>query len=93
MTGHDHEHEHSHAHEPHAHDHVHSDGTPCACGSDEAGHTSASAIDPVCGMSVETHGAKHVVTYQGQTYYFCSADCRARFIASPAAFAPAKAAS
>lgn len=41
--------------------------------------------DPVCGMTVDTATAKTSV-YQGRTYYFCSAQCRDRFEASPATF-------
>ena len=44
--------------------------------------------DPVCGMTVETPKAKTSV-YQGQTYYFCSNDCREKFEASPASYAAA----
>jgi Cu+-exporting ATPase len=54
--------------------------------------------DPVCGMSVDPATAKHQADYHGQPYYFCSAGCRAKFIANPdqylktAAPQPAKAA-
>jgi YHS domain-containing protein len=43
------------------------------------------AIDPVCGMTVQTAGAKSAV-YDGHVYYFCSQDCRARFEATPASY-------
>ncbi|HZP78645.1 MAG TPA: heavy metal translocating P-type ATPase [Pseudolabrys sp.] len=49
-------------------------------------HHSASdhhAIDPVCGMSVDPATAKHRYQLQGETYYFCSAGCRAKFAADP----------
>lgn len=39
-------------------------------------------IDPVCGMTVETAGAKSSV-YGGRVYYFCSQDCREKFEAAP----------
>jgi Cu+-exporting ATPase len=42
------------------------------------------AIDPVCGMTVDPAMAKHVSTHDGQTFYFCSASCKAKFDASPA---------
>lgn len=45
-------------------------------------------IDPVCGMTVDVAGARHVAVHDGRTYYFCSADCLAAFEAEPAAFAP-----
>ena len=46
-----------------------------------AGQT-VSAVDPVCGMSVEPAIAEKV-EFSGTTYYFCSAGCRAKFIADP----------
>src|SRR5215468_4115630 len=42
----------------------------------------AKDVDPVCGMTVETVNAKSAV-YDGQAYYFCSADCREKFEAAP----------
>ena len=42
-----------------------------------------SAIDPVCGMSVDPHTAKHRAEHQGHPYYFCSAGCHEKFIADP----------
>jgi Cu+-exporting ATPase len=42
-----------------------------------------SLTDPVCGMGVDPLTAKHRADYVGQTYYFCSAGCRAKFIADP----------
>jgi Cu+-exporting ATPase len=47
------------------------------------------AIDPVCGMTVTVEGARHVAAYGGATYYFCSAGCRTKFLADPAAFVKA----
>jgi YHS domain-containing protein len=44
------------------------------------------AIDPVCGMTVATPGAKSSI-YRGKAYYFCSADCRDKFEAAPQEFA------
>ena len=40
-------------------------------------------VDPVCGMKV-TAESKHRHEHEGQTYYFCSAGCRAKFAADPA---------
>ena len=42
-----------------------------------------SAIDPVCGMSVDPHSATHRAEHQGHQYYFCSAGCHEKFIADP----------
>ena len=41
------------------------------------------AIDPVCGMTVDPHSAKHRADYRGHTYYFCSAGCRTKFVSDP----------
>ncbi len=40
------------------------------------------AVDPVCGMTVQTAGAKTAV-HDGQVYYFCSPECRQKFETSP----------
>ena len=47
----------------------------------------ATAIDPVCGMEVDTATAAGSSEYQGQTYYFCSAGCKRRFDGDTASFA------
>jgi xanthine dehydrogenase accessory factor len=46
----------------------------------------AEAVDPVCGMTVATEGAKEVAVHEGVTYYFCGGHCRRRFEADPAQF-------
>jgi Cu+-exporting ATPase len=43
----------------------------------------AAAIDPVCGMTVDPATTPHKAEYPGQSYYFCAAGCRAKFIADP----------
>ena len=43
----------------------------------------AGALDPVCGMRVDPEHAAAKSTYQGQSYYFCSAGCRAKFDGDP----------
>ena len=40
-------------------------------------------IDPVCGMKVDPATAKHRHSHEGMAYYFCSAKCRAKFMANP----------
>jgi YHS domain-containing protein len=35
----------------------------------------ATALDPICGMTVEIKGAMHTLTMADQTEYFCSAGC------------------
>ena len=43
----------------------------------------ASAIDPVCGMSVAIKTAEFRSEHQGATFYFCCAGCRHRFQKAP----------
>ncbi|MEX0696976.1 MAG: YHS domain-containing protein, partial [Dongiaceae bacterium] len=73
-----------------SHDHTGHDHT----GHDHSGHghtghdvpkpSDAGLVkDPVCGMDVDPHTAKHRAEYGGRTYYFCSARCRERFEAEP----------
>ena len=49
------------------------------------GETNAAhmAKDPVCGMSVDPHTAKHRADHAGKPYYFCCAGCRTKFLADP----------
>ncbi|HEX5779796.1 MAG TPA: heavy metal translocating P-type ATPase [Xanthobacteraceae bacterium] len=49
-------------------------------------HSQHLATDPVCGMKVDPHTAKHRATYEGRTYYFCSARCREKFETDPARY-------
>jgi Cu+-exporting ATPase len=39
--------------------------------------------DLVCGMQVDPAKAAGTSLYQGQTYYFCSKGCKAKFDANP----------
>ena len=41
------------------------------------------AKDPVCGMSVDPHTAKHRAEYKDRTYYFCCAGCKSIFEVDP----------
>jgi Cu+-exporting ATPase len=50
---------------------------------DHHGVAANSATDPVCGMTVDPHSAKHRADHGGRTYYFCCAGCRAKFVADP----------
>ncbi|MCV0371464.1 heavy metal translocating P-type ATPase [Filomicrobium sp.] len=59
------------------HDHRHDAGaetTPAA---------GTTVKDPVCGMDVDPHTAKHRADYRGRTYYFCAAGCRSKFLTDP----------
>jgi len=42
--------------------------------------------DPVCGMSVDPATATQHADFGGETYYFCSAGCRAAFVSDPARY-------
>jgi uncharacterized membrane protein YraQ (UPF0718 family)/YHS domain-containing protein len=44
------------------------------------------AIDPVCGMSVDTSNAGPRSVHDGKTYYFCSAGCKESFDRDPAKY-------
>lgn len=50
----------------------------------------AKAIDPVCGMNIDSAGARTAVN-EGSVYYFCSQSCREKFEASPQAYLTGKA--
>ena len=39
--------------------------------------------DPVCAMDVETDTAAGRTDYSGQTYYFCSSQCKEKFDLNP----------
>jgi xanthine dehydrogenase accessory factor len=53
----------------------------------------ATAVDPVCGMTVATGPGTLSHRHAGQVWYFCAAGCRSAFIADPARYAdPARSA-
>jgi P-type Cu+ transporter len=58
---------------------------PC-CGGGSSNTSSASAKDPVCGMTVEPQKAKAQVEHLGQVYYFCYVGCAEKFKADPEAY-------
>ncbi|WP_283206071.1 heavy metal translocating P-type ATPase, partial [Methylobacterium isbiliense] len=69
----------AHDHAPHGHDHHHTHDHP--------GPTAEGTVkDPVCGMTVDPHTAKHRAQHNGHPYYFCSAGCQAKFTADPARY-------
>ncbi len=39
--------------------------------------------DPVCGMDVDPTNTAHYLEHVGETYYFCSAGCAAKFVGDP----------
>ncbi|MFO8014727.1 MAG: heavy metal translocating P-type ATPase [Phycisphaerae bacterium] len=44
------------------------------------------AVDPVCGMTVDPDTAAASVEYRGETYHFCNPRCRAKFQADPESY-------
>ncbi len=44
------------------------------------------ARDPVWLMELDPRNAKAVAEYRGRSYYFCSAQCKEKFLARPEAF-------
>ena len=78
--------EHGEAKHKHDHQHVHSNHRGPERlklprqGSGELVHR---VKDPVCGMMVDPHATHHKAEHAGRPYYFCSAGCRAKFLAEP----------
>ena len=62
-------------------DELHHDHAGPACGP-----APGTAIDPVCGMTVEIATARHRHEHEGATYYFCNPRCKTRFEADPVRF-------
>ena len=58
-----------------------------SCGHGMAAHgprtAGATAIDPVCGMTVDPPTTPYRTEHEGRTVYFCAASCQARFEANP----------
>src|SRR6185312_1204762 len=65
---------HDHAHHEHGHH-----------GHDHRGHAHT-VKDPVCGMTVDPQTTAHHAGHDGHDYHFCSARCREKFVADPAAY-------
>lgn len=61
------------------HDHHHTHGACCGGAVGDA----RTAIDPVCGMKVDPATTPHHAEHYGETFHFCSAGCRTKFIADP----------
>ena len=49
----------------------------------------ATAIDPICKMTVDTEIAAGKTIHDGETYFFCSLGCKQKFDASLIQFTPA----
>jgi xanthine dehydrogenase accessory factor len=57
-----------------------------ADGAAAASSAPATAIDPVCHMTVTIATARHVGTWDGRTWYFCNPRCKDKFLADPARY-------
>ena len=66
-----------------AHSHIHPSSDTVAPAGD--------VKDPVCGMTIDPHTAKHRYAHDGYPYYFCSSRCREKFIADAARYLQAEA--
>ena len=51
----------------------------------------AQVKDPVCGMMVDTATAAASTRHNGETYYFCSAQCEREFSAHPERYTQSRA--
>ena len=56
------------------------------CSGSKAADSQATVTDPVCGMTVDPAKTAHHAEHAGQSYHFCSAGCRAKFVAKPGAY-------
>lgn len=52
----------------------------------EGESTPGTAKDPVCGMFVDSTVAEHLAEREGHVVAFCSAGCRAKFVANPGVY-------
>jgi len=68
------------SHPPHGHDHAHHPG--CHHGI-AAAPPAGKVLDPVCGMTVDPAATAHHAEHGGETFHFCSAGCRTKFVADP----------
>lgn len=50
----------------------------------------STAIDPVCGMTVEVENARHKSMYEGHAFFFCCPACKREFERQPQPFLVAK---
>lgn len=78
--------------EPRSNHHAHEAAHACCSSASNAQHNAHSpaakaetTIDPVCGMTVSID-SPHAASHAGKQYAFCSAGCRAKFVADPARY-------
>ncbi len=82
----------SHRHQNNGHDQRSTEPACCSTkgaapprSTDAPGTDDNTMLDPVCGMSV-ANSSPHTATHDGKQYAFCSAGCRAKFVAKPDAY-------
>jgi Cu+-exporting ATPase len=78
-------HEH-HGHDHAAHDPGHAHGDHGCCHGGETAVAAGKVLDPVCGMTVDPAATPHHAEHGGEAFHFCSAGCRAKFVADPARY-------
>ncbi|WP_306286559.1 heavy metal translocating P-type ATPase [Sphingomonas sp. Ant20] len=61
-------------------------GSATCCAGDKAADGAATVTDPVCGMTIDSAKTAHHAEHAGQSYHFCSAGCRTKFVAKPDAY-------
>ncbi len=49
-------------------------------GKGDAAREEGVAVDPVCGMEVETESARHTLDHEGVTLFFCCSGCREKYV-------------
>jgi len=70
-------------HQDHTHHEHKADGSCCGGAKKDAAPEGATAIDPVCGMTVKLNAGKPSLSYKGEEYHFCNPKCHDRFEADP----------
>jgi Cu+-exporting ATPase len=58
----------------------------CGCSASNTVKGTVGTLDPVCGMNVDAEKTDHHAKHDDHKYYFCSARCRAKFLADPARY-------
>ena len=65
----------------HGHGHAGKKTQPLSLPGGDRASQPSKATDPVCGMVIDTAGARTAL-YGGEVYYFCSQSCREKFESS-----------
>ncbi|MES2095930.1 MAG: heavy metal translocating P-type ATPase [Pseudomonadota bacterium] len=68
------------------HGHGSKDNEQGCCGGHRPTDGAATVKDPVCGMDVDPAATTHHAEHAGVEHHFCSAGCRAKFVADPARY-------